>query len=143
MPDTASFVSSTSNFPTAVKIALLVCSIILGVGLFASLGYFLYRRRKRSMSHKFGAEEKMPPISEPYQSAMEHPLALVEQDHVLPLRKTRPSELEGRMVYPCEMEEDDLGEMRVIKGTRRTRRDFLPSEHWTFLRESSATDNLE
>jgi hypothetical protein len=95
------------------------------------------------MSHKFGAEEKMPPISEPYQSAMEHPLALVEQDHVLPLRKTRPSELEGRMVYPCEMEEDDLGEMRVIKGTRRTRRDFLPSEHWTFLRESSATDNLE
>jgi hypothetical protein len=143
VPDTASFVSSTSDFPTAVKIAVLVCSVILGVALFAALVYFLHRRRKRSISHNFGTEEKILPISEPYQSAMEHPLALEEQDHVLPQRKTKPSELEGRTVYPREMEEDDLGEMRVIKGTRRTRRDFLPSEHWTFLRDSSATDNLE
>jgi hypothetical protein len=58
-----------------------------------------------------------------------------------PVLRRRPSELDGRMIYPSEME-DYPGE---TSGARRARtaRDELGSEHWTFLRESSATDFLD
>jgi hypothetical protein len=58
-----------------------------------------------------------------------------------PVLRMRPSELEGWMIYPSEMEdylEETPGAWRA-----RTTRDELGNEHWTFLRESSATDLLD
>lgn len=114
------------------------------------------------------SEEKKLFVAEPYQSAMKEPLSSVDEHDVeLSPRKKKPTELEGNMIYPRDveqyprgvdeyphdmednhsyeeqhphdMEEDELGE---IAGTRRTstRRDYLRSEQWTFLRESTATD---
>lgn len=53
-----------------------------------------------------------------------------------------PSELDSQMIYPPRGELESPAD---TPGTRRTRaaRDKLGSEHWTFLRESSATDGLE
>lgn len=89
----------------------------------------------------------------------EHPPTELESPGVV---KRRPSELEGRMIQPRAVEsvfienlEEDFVESPIIKAkkpdpaghsrppkTRRTKttRDAVGSEHWTFLRDSSATD---
>lgn len=58
--------------------------------------------------------------------------------------KRRPSELDGRMIHPSgTMEVDSNAEEPPGMRRTRTTRDELGSEHWTFLRGSSATDILE
>lgn len=63
-----------------------------------------------------------------------------------PVLKRRPSELDGRMIYPSGSPEvDSKAETKKFTGIRRaaTTRDELGSDHWTFLRDSSATDFVE
>lgn len=91
----------------------------------------------------------MLPVSEPYQSAMQHPLAIHPQNLDLEQRDSGLSELDGSIVYPRHTVNDLLGDMAGARrttrtmGTRRTTRDYLPSGQWTFLRESVAMDVIE
>jgi hypothetical protein len=87
--------------------------------------------------------EKMMPMPTPYQSAMKHPLAEGQQEVRSELEApmlTPPSELSARMLH------HELAEGQgLVAGSRETpmTRDVVPSQQWTFLRESSATDSTE
>lgn len=81
-----------------------------------------------------------------YKNPIEHPelIGMHELEHPpseleSPVVKRRPTELEGRMIHPDGIEQAESAESPTMRRARSTR-DEVGSEHWTFLRESSATD---
>jgi hypothetical protein len=98
-----------------------------------------------SPRHELPLSAKSPEEPKPYQSSaalrLEHPVILETHELEQPTPELEglraPSELDSQMIYPV----GELESPAETPGARRTRaaRDKLGSEHWTFLRESSAT----
>jgi hypothetical protein len=73
-----------------------------------------------------------------------HELEQPQPELETPVLRRRPSELDGRMIYPSGTTEvDSIVEETPLTRRARTTRDEVGSEHWTFLRDSSATDLME
>lgn len=98
------------------------------------------------------AVSKMSPKEpHPYQS-LEHLASTQTHELEQPLPELEankdPPELDGRMIHPklTPTNSRQTGEEQAeTPGKRRTKaaRDKLGSDHWTFLRDSSATDFVE
>lgn len=85
-------------------------------------------------------------------SPMELPVILGTHELEQPLPELeankQPGELDGKMIYPpvsSSTPENQAKRLGPRSGARRTEtaRDKVGSDHWTFLRESTATDLME
>ncbi|KIN01751.1 hypothetical protein OIDMADRAFT_179066 [Oidiodendron maius Zn] len=102
--------------------------------------------KKRSLMSPKDSGPARSPMSRRQTYSLENIALMGMHELDTPVLKRRPSELDGRMIYPSGSPEvDSKAETKKFTGTRRaaTTRDQLGSEHWTFLRDSSATDFVE
>jgi hypothetical protein len=85
-------------------------------------------------------------------SPLERPVILGTHELEQPIPELeankQPGELDSKMIYPSgssSTPETQAETLRSNSGTRRTKttRDKVGSDHWTFLRESTATDLME